>query len=65
MSTHVPGFQSFFRFFASFCIGQIKQQQHIKFSNCVVALGFNWSSGLIFLHFPHFQIKMQDSYYAF
>ena len=22
MSTHVPGFQSFFRFFASFCIGQ-------------------------------------------
>ena len=24
MSTHVPGFQSFFRFFASFCIGQIR-----------------------------------------
>ena len=23
MSTHVPGFQSFFRFFASFCVGQI------------------------------------------
>ena len=23
MSTYVPGFQSFFRFFASFCIGQI------------------------------------------
>ena len=23
MSTHLPGFQSFFRFFASFCIGQI------------------------------------------
>ena len=23
MSTHIPGFQSFFRFFASFCIGQI------------------------------------------
>ena len=23
MSTHMPGFQSFFRFFASFCIGQI------------------------------------------
>ena len=23
MSTHVPGFQSFFRFFASFCIGKI------------------------------------------
>ena len=26
MSTHVPGFQSFFRFFASFCIGQICHQ---------------------------------------
>ena len=28
MSTHVPGFQLYFRFFASFCIGQISQQQH-------------------------------------
>ena len=28
MSTHVPGFQSSFRFFASFCIGQISHQQH-------------------------------------
>ena len=28
MSTHVPGFQSFFRIFASFCIGQISHQQH-------------------------------------
>ena len=28
MSTHVPRFQSFFRFFASFCIGQISHQQH-------------------------------------
>ena len=30
MSTHVPGFQSFFLGFlhASFCIGQISQQQH-------------------------------------
>ena len=27
MSTHVPGFQSFFRFFASFFIGQIHHQQ--------------------------------------
>ena len=26
MSTHVPGFQSFKSFFASFCIGQISQQ---------------------------------------
>ena len=24
----MPGFQSFFRFFASFCIGQISHQQH-------------------------------------
>ena len=28
MCTHVPGFQSFFRLFASFCIGQISYQQH-------------------------------------
>ena len=28
MSTHVPGFHSFFSFFASFCIGQISHQQH-------------------------------------
>ena len=28
MSTHSPGFQSFFRFFASFCIGKISHQQH-------------------------------------
>ena len=28
MSTHVPGFQSFFSFFALFCIGQISHQQH-------------------------------------
>ena len=27
MSTHLPGFQSFFRFFASFCIGQISHHQ--------------------------------------
>ena len=28
MSTHVPGFQSFLRFFVSFCIGKISHQQH-------------------------------------
>ena len=27
MSTHFPGFQTFFSFFASFCIGQISHQQ--------------------------------------
>ena len=27
MNTHVPGFQSFFRIFASFCIGQNSYQQ--------------------------------------
>ena len=27
MSTHLPGFQYFFVFFASFCIGQISYQQ--------------------------------------
>ena len=28
MSAHVPGLQSFFCIFASFCIGQISNQQH-------------------------------------
>ena len=28
MSTHLPGFQSFLRLFASFCIDQIRHQQH-------------------------------------
>ena len=28
MSTNLAGFQSFFRFFATFCIGQISYQQH-------------------------------------
>ena len=28
MSTHMPGFQSFFRFFASFCIGHMSHQQY-------------------------------------
>ena len=28
MSTHVPGFQSFSRFFALVCIGQISHQLH-------------------------------------
>ena len=28
ISTHLPGFQSFFKFFASLCIGQISHQQH-------------------------------------
>ena len=28
MSTHVPGFQYFFYYFASFCIGHISFQRH-------------------------------------
>ena len=28
MSTHLPGFQWFFTFFASICIGQVSHQQH-------------------------------------
>ena len=28
MSTHMPGFQSFFNFFASFCTGKIDHLQH-------------------------------------
>ena len=30
MSTHDPGFHTFFRFFASFCSGQISHHQHNK-----------------------------------
>ena len=29
MSTNVPGFQFYFKFFASFYIGQISHQQHM------------------------------------
>ena len=29
MSTHVPGFQSFSRVFASFCNAKISDQQHV------------------------------------
>ena len=28
MSTYMPGFRSFFSFFASFCVGKIGHQQH-------------------------------------
>ena len=28
MNTHLQGFQSFFMYFASFCIGQISHQKH-------------------------------------
>ena len=28
MSTHLPGFQSLFRFYVSYCIGQISHHQH-------------------------------------
>ena len=47
MSTHVPRFQSFFNFFASYCIGQISHQQHkgscikylaIKCIDCQISL---------------------------
>ena len=30
MSTHVPGFQSFSRLFASFCTGKISHQQQVN-----------------------------------
>ena len=39
MSTHVLGFQPFFRIVASFCIGQINHQQHKGYS-CSVHLQF-------------------------
>ena len=45
MSTHVPKFQSFFRFFASFCISQISQQQY-------KGQGDRWSLGIYALDLP-------------
>ena len=33
MSTHMPGFQSFFRFFALFSIGEISPKQHRGYNN--------------------------------
>ena len=35
MSTHMPGLQSFFSFFASSCIGKISYQQHKGEQNVV------------------------------
>ena len=39
MSTHLPGFQLFFRILASFCIGQSSHQQHkgLKGSEFVIS----------------------------
>ena len=38
MSTHLPGFQSFFSFFSSFCIGKISNKQHkVKFCEISMA----------------------------
>ena len=33
MSTHVPGLQLFFSFFALYCIGKIVHHQHIRANN--------------------------------
>ena len=35
MSTHLPGFQSFLRFFASFYNGQISHQPHKEFKGWI------------------------------
>ena len=40
MSTHMPGLQLFFRFFASLCIGQISHQQYKGFDVPVVVFQF-------------------------
>ena len=42
MSTDVPGFQSLFRVFASFCIGQIIQLNHI-YANILTHVISEWS----------------------
>ena len=53
MSTHVPGFQSFLRFFASFCIGQISHQQPGSAVGCThVGAGPQWSPGIEFCLTP-------------
>ena len=63
MSTHLPVFQSFLRFFASFCIGQISYQQHIRvkdlarqnqlFSNISVCTSVIFQVFCIILHWPN------------
>ena len=48
ISTLVPGFQSMFRFFASFCNDQISHQQHRVNPSHLERVG--WAIGIIFWH---------------
>ena len=47
MSTHMPGFQSFFSFFASFCIGQISHHQHKGYPIHALSTSWQVSSGIL------------------
>ena len=50
MSTIVPGFQCFFRFFALFCNGQIRYQEHkVKMSKLDRTMSCNWGGRRILL----------------
>ena len=49
MSTHVPGFQSFFIFFASFCIGQICHSQHTGYFLELYIIGRTWDIDAVIL----------------
>ena len=51
MSTHVPGFQSFFRYFASLCIGQISNQHIVRLKEFIneMVLAKNEKQGIFHL----------------
>ena len=49
MSTHLPGFQSFSRLFASFCNDQISHQQHKGEKNYSIGCMFNMNYSEVLL----------------
>ena len=60
MSTHLPGFQKSFRFFASFCIGQISHQQH----KCLWVEGL-WIKKITCHNIIHYNRKLSGAYRGF
>ena len=48
MSTHVPGFQSLLRFFASFSIGKISHMQHKGSAVTASCKNTNWQPDISF-----------------
>ena len=56
MSTHMPGFQSFFSVFASFCIGKISHHQPVVFYIIEPDIVGNIS----FIIIVHFELKRRN-----